>query len=257
MTDKEFLIQLNHDIRNAEYTRNSTFMEKQLADDLVFRRANGSFADKKTYLCDLKDINNTYENLNNIEIKVDIDQINGLAIATVIVKAKGKRGKEQKPFNGVYKNIRFFRKNVEWELYAWYNEVISNYLNNLIIHIPKAEEIKINYKYSEDGNMCGQVLMEVVSGLPSSPYTRFSYVRFENGARTKWHKHDGVQILLVTESIGFVEQKGYPSFDINPGDRIYIPENVWHRHGAKVGQTMVHLAITNGETEWDYDDPCK
>jgi len=244
---------LNQSIRDAEWNRDISFMDNILTDDMLFRRANGSFADKKTYLAGLKDPDNNYNHLENIELKVEARETGNLAIANVIVKASGTRGKDQKPFNGEFRNIRFFRKEKEWKLYAWYNEVIRNHM---IIHVPGAEEEKINYKENKEGNMCGKVHQEILPGLPSSPYTRASFVKFDNGAFTKWHYHTGMQILLVKRGTGFVEQKGYPSFDINPGDRIYIPENSWHRHGAKDGYELVHLAITTGGTIWDKADPC-
>jgi len=253
MNDTEILIlkQLNQSILDAESNRNIPFLQKVLDDDLLFQRANGSFVDKKKYLEELADLNNSYDHLENIFVEIKINEAENKAIANVTVKARGKRGEPQKPFNGVYKNIRFFRKNKEWQLYAWYNEAINS---PSITHILNGN---VCYKEEIDGNMCGKVLIEDSRDSPTSPQPRALHVRFESGAFTKWHWHTGVQILLVKEGIGFVEQKGFPSFDMMPGDRIYIPENVWHRHGAKMNQSMVHLAINIGETIWNKDDPCQ
>jgi 4-carboxymuconolactone decarboxylase len=125
---------------------------------------------------------------------------------------------------------------------------------NTITHIPVGN---ILYKLKNHNEMCGEVEAEDNDALPDSPSTRTGYVRFKDGARTKWHRHQGLQVLLVTKGVGFVEQKNAPSFEIRPGDRVYIPKEVWHRHGAKKGQTMEHLAFTDGGTEWDRKDPCE
>ena len=102
-----------------------------------------------------------------------------------------------------------------------------------ITHIPAGD---IPYLPKNHGEMCETVEAEKNDDLPDSPATRAGYVRFIDGARTKWHRHYGLQVLLVTEGLGFVEQTGSPSFEIKPGDRIYIPKDVWHRHGAQTGK---------------------
>jgi quercetin dioxygenase-like cupin family protein len=245
------LSQLNQSIRDAEWNKDTGYMQKVLDDDLLFQRANGTFVDKKKYLEELSDPNNSYVYLEHIVGDVKINEEENKAVVNVIVKASGRRGEPQKPFNGAYRNIRFFRKTEEWQLYAWYNEAINS---PAISHIPYGD---ISYEQDNDGHMCGKAFRENSPNSPASLQTRALYVRFETGAFTKWHWHTGVQILLIKQGIGFVEQKNFPPFDVIPGDRIYIPENVWHRHGAKKGQTMVHLAITNGETKWDDNDTCE
>ena len=244
----EQLKKINDEIRDAEWNRDIPFMKMVLDEDLLFQRANGSFVDREKYLKELSDLNNSYDHLEHIVQEIKINEEENKASVNVIVKASGKRGVPPQPFNGVYRNIRFFRKNEEWQLYAWHNEVIKFPLTRKISHG------EIFYEENKENTMCGKVFGENSPDSPSSPYTRALHVKFVEGAFTKWHWHTGGQILLVKEGIGFVEQKGVPAFDIMKGDRIYISENVWHRHGAKKGQTMVHLAITNGETKWDLGD---
>jgi quercetin dioxygenase-like cupin family protein len=114
-------------------------------------------------------------------------------------------------------------------------------------------------QYKQDENpqeVCGTRWLEDLQGAPSSPLMRPLYVKFEDGAYTKWHYHTGEQLLLVAEGKGFVEFEGGPPIEIQPNDRVYIPAEQWHRHGALAGETLVHLAVTIGRTEWRYDDPC-
>jgi quercetin dioxygenase-like cupin family protein len=122
-----------------------------------------------------------------------------------------------------------------------------------IIHLPSGN---IPYTLRNHDEMCGTVEAEQNDDLPDSPASRAAYVRFTDGAHTKWHRHHGLQVLLVIEGLGFVEQKDSHRFEIKPGDRVYIPANVLHRHGAQQGQKMVHLAFTDGKTDWYDMDPC-
>jgi quercetin dioxygenase-like cupin family protein len=89
---------------------------------------------------------------------------------------------------------------------------------------------------------------------------RLGWVRFDDGARTNWHEHDGEQILNVMEGVGCVGTD-YATRPIGPGDVVRIPAGERHWHGARSGQHLVHLAITSGvETDWgtlpDRPGPC-
>lgn len=238
---------LNNDIREAEKGHNSELIKARLAEDFIFRRANNTFADKTAYLLDIQNEANSYTHLGYINVDTKLDDNGKFAISTITLDASGL--KASKAFSGKYKNIRFFRKNEneQWELYAWYNEKIQD---GIITLIP-AGDCSINYLKETGSHFENDVYRESQPYLPSSPEVRAFYVKFENGGRTKWHYHTEMQILVVKDGDGFVEEKGHPSFDIFPGDRIYIPRNVWHRHGAKEGKMMVHLAINVGETKWE------
>ena len=90
-------------------------------------------------------------------------------------------------------------------------------------------------------------------------------VTFEPGARTNWHKHPKGQVLIVTESEGWYQERGKAAQPLKKGDVVNIPENVEHWHGASAHSPLVHIAITNykGEenvvwlrpvTEEEYDE---
>jgi len=114
----------------------------------------------------------------------------------------------------------------------------------------------IKYGPADPAKMCGNGQMEELPHAPEEPQLRAAYVRFENGAYTKWHYHTGTQLLVGVEGVGFVEIQGLPRFPLRERDRVFVPAGVWHRHGAEAGQTMIHLAVTTGFTEWDQKDPC-
>lgn len=72
-------------------------------------------------------------------------------------------------------------------------------------------------------------------------------VTFEPGARTKWHLHPGGQILLVTDGVGYYQEKGQPKKILHKRDVIKCPPNIEHWHGASVDSYFSHLAIGNSE----------
>src|SRR4051794_8947354 len=113
---------------------------------------------------------------------------------------------------------------------------------------------EIKYGKPDPTKMCGDGRIEELEHAPASPNLRAMYVKFVDGAHTKWHYHTGEQMLLTTEGRGFVECRGDPIVEIHEKDRVFIPKGAWHRHGAVEGETLVHLAVTTGETKWDTDD---
>jgi quercetin dioxygenase-like cupin family protein len=111
---------------------------------------------------------------------------------------------------------------------------------------PKGNKINnANFK----GTAYLQTLMEADSLNPTS----VGNVTFEAGAHTRWHKHPGGQILLVTDGVGYYQEQGQSKKILRKGDVIKCPTNVPHWHGASADTAFVQVAITNrhlGETVW-------
>jgi quercetin dioxygenase-like cupin family protein len=79
---------------------------------------------------------------------------------------------------------------------------------------------------------------------------RLGWVRFDDGARTNWHKHDGEQLLYVIERVGCVGTD-HATIQIGAGDVVRIPAGERHWHGAGSGRQLVHVAITGGvKSDW-------
>lgn len=70
-------------------------------------------------------------------------------------------------------------------------------------------------------------------------------VTFEPGARTNWHTHPSVQTLVVTEGIGWYQERGKEAVKLEKGSVIPIPVGIDHWHGASKDSRLVHIAITN------------
>lgn len=78
-------------------------------------------------------------------------------------------------------------------------------------------------------------------------------VTFEPGARTKWHSHPAGQILLVTDGLGYYQEKGQPKKILKKGDVVCCPPDIAHWHGASPDQVFVQVAISsnrNGDAIW-------
>jgi quercetin dioxygenase-like cupin family protein len=86
--------------------------------------------------------------------------------------------------------------------------------------------------------MYGDGEIERVQYTPASAKPRTVYVKFVNGACTKWHYHTGEQLLVATEGTGFVEFRSLPAITLQKGDRLFILAVVWHRHDAAEGETI-------------------
>lgn len=84
--------------------------------------------------------------------------------------------------------------------------------------------------------------------------TQIGNVMFEPGARNNWHTHGGGQILIVTDGVGYYQEKGKPIQIIRKGDVVTIAPDVVHWHGASADHAMTHLAVNtntqNGVVVW-------
>ena len=86
--------------------------------------------------------------------------------------------------------------------------------------------------------MWGQAILE---SEDSSDFT-FGIRIFEAGARTKFHKHTGDQILIITEGTGSVGTDN-ETLTVVEGDVILIPAGENHFHGAPDATSMAHITI--------------
>ncbi len=81
------------------------------------------------------------------------------------------------------------------------------------------------------------------------------YVVFDKGVINNWHTHEGGQILIATDGIGFHQIEGGDIEIMRPGDIAYCPPGVKHWHGGSSDTEFAHIAInTNpdmgGSVEW-------
>jgi hypothetical protein len=95
-----------------------SFFSQTLADDLCFRRANGTVVDKTAYLEGLADPGNTNEELTSKVREVGV--VGKWALADVVVRLRGTRG--GRPVDGTFENLRVFERTKDgWRCLLWFN----------------------------------------------------------------------------------------------------------------------------------------
>ena len=115
--EKQRLRRLNEEIGEKEKDGDGKYFLMLLADDFVFRRANGDIVNKKDYLESLEKVaENPYEHLEVHVREVVIDRDSAVADVLVIAKRKNM----QRP--GRFTNVPMFkREDTQWKLVAWIN----------------------------------------------------------------------------------------------------------------------------------------
>jgi len=98
------------------------------------------------------------------------------------------------------------------------------------------------------GTFTGLVFGDPV--LAETDGTLINDVFFAPGARTNWHSHERGQILIVISGSGLICQHGGDIQVLNAGDLVWSPPGVMHWHGAGPATSMLHRAISLGETTW-------
>ena len=101
---------------------------------------------------------------------------------------------------------------------------------------PKGERAPADY-------FTGTVWVKMI--LPNDPTLNCQIVNvvFEPGARNNWHTHPGGQILVVTDGVGYYQEKGKPVQLIRKGEVVNIPPGIEHWHGASHDNEFTHIAI--------------
>jgi quercetin dioxygenase-like cupin family protein len=106
-------------------------------------------------------------------------------------------------------------------------------------------------KAGEPDYFAGAVTLRRLAETPPPTNVKLLRVEFAAGARTNWHTHTGVQILVVIAGRCRFQHAGGAVGEAGPGETIYIPAGEKHWHGATPGAPMVHLALNiDLETEW-------
>ena len=73
---------------------------------------------------------------------------------------------------------------------------------------------------------------------------------FGPGARTKWHSHEGGQIILVEDGVGLYQEKGGPVVELRAGETHYCPPGVVHWHGASPKEGGIQFNTSRGGIMW-------
>ena len=98
-------------------------------------------------------------------------------------------------------------------------------------------------------NFTGRASTARFDRLSEKPAVNMYRVTFQPAARTAWHSHTGVQLLLVIEGRCRVQKAGEPVHEVAAGGAIRIEPGERHWHGASADASMTHLAqqVTDAE----------
>jgi Uncharacterized conserved protein, contains double-stranded beta-helix domain len=137
-----------------------------------------------------------------------------------------------------------YYEDLETEDYA--GRVVTD--DNLFM-FQKAEEPLISDTFSGPAYVSSIIGDDNVADAPG-----LHYVVFEPGVINNWHTHEGGQILIATDGIGYHQVEGGEVEVLYPGDVALCPPGVKHWHGGSADTEVAHIAVnTNPELtglEW-------
>ena len=94
-------------------------------------------------------------------------------------------------------------------------------------------------------------MMARLDDVSTEPDINVYRVWFEARARTAWHIHSGIQLLLIIEGTCRIQSSGGAVKEVDEGGAILITAGERHWHGAANEKSMTHLAINiNTSTTW-------
>tara|TARA_Y100000588_G_scaffold338573_1_gene380692 strand:+ start:409 stop:798 length:390 start_codon:yes stop_codon:yes gene_type:complete len=115
-----------------------------------------------------------------------------------------------------------------------------------ITHPPSGDALPV-----DPDHFTGAATISRLDGISTDPQINVYRVSFEARARTAWHIHSGIQILLIIEGTCRMQSAGKAIQEIKEGGAIRITAGEKHWHGASNDESMIHLAINiNASTTW-------
>jgi quercetin dioxygenase-like cupin family protein len=89
-----------------------------------------------------------------------------------------------------------------------------------------------------------------VSAVAENSKGNIAHFHFDPGARTKWHSHEGGQVILVEEGVMRTQERGGPVIELHAGQTIYAAPGVVHWHGAAPDKGGVQFNVSRGMATW-------
>ena len=77
-------------------------------------------------------------------------------------------------------------------------------------------------------------------------FPQTNHITFEPGARSSWHSHGGM-VILVTGGVGYYQEEGKPAQILRKGDAVNIEAGVRHWHGAAPDSWFSQMVIYDSE----------
>ena len=102
-------------------------------------------------------------------------------------------------------------------------------------------------------NHTGNIWLKELNVGDSTFDSSIAVATYDAGAKLDWHIHPGGQVLLITDGIGYYQERGKPPQVVHKGDVIKCPPGVEHWHGASPKSSFAYIAVTptqKGKTIW-------
>ena len=84
----------------------------------------------------------------------------------------------------------------------------------------------------------------------SSADIRMNRYHFDPGARTKWHSHEGGQVIYVEAGRLLTQEKGKAAREVAEGATFHVAPGVAHWHGALPNAGITQVSLSFGMTNW-------
>ena len=118
---------------------------------------------------------------------------------------------------------------------------------------PAADPIFPKGELSTTKNHTGNIWLQELSAGDSTFDAAIAVATYDAGAKLDWHMHPGGQVLLITDGVGYYQERGKPARIIRKGDVIKCLPGVEHWHGASPTSGFAYIAVTptqKGKTVW-------
>lgn len=99
----------------------------------------------------------------------------------------------------------------------------------------------------------GNVWLSELSAADSTFTYSTAVAIFDPGARLDWHTHPGGQILIITDGVGYYQEKGKEKQTVRMGDVVKCQPGIEHWHGATPESGVTYIAtspVLKGKTIW-------
>ena len=104
---------------------------------------------------------------------------------------------------------------------------------------------------AENIHHTGEVWLNHISDADKAFDYNIALATFKSGAKLDWHIHPTGQQLLITQGIGYYQERGKEIQVVRKGDVIKCLPGVEHWHAAAPSSDFAYLAITSSKpTQW-------
>lgn len=106
-------------------------------------------------------------------------------------------------------------------------------------------------KKAENINHTGDVWLSELNKADSSVNSQISLAVFAANAKLNWHTHSAGQILLITDGVGYYQEKGKLVQVVRKGDVVKCLPDVEHWHGSTPTTGVTYIAVSpKSKTVW-------